>query len=46
MLHQQADAQRTAELARAGYRVIRFWSNDVLSNTIGVVESIRRSLGR
>jgi very-short-patch-repair endonuclease len=44
MLRSTADAQRTAELARAGYRVIRFWSNDVMSNTIGVVEAIRRAL--
>ena len=45
MSRQGEDAQRTAELARAGYRVIRFWSNDVLSNTVGVVETIRHNLG-
>ena len=27
-------------LAVNGYRVIRFWNNDVLANTEGVVQSI------
>jgi very-short-patch-repair endonuclease len=39
-----ADEARTAELAHYGYRVIRFWNNDVLSNTVGVVETILREL--
>ena len=34
------DALRTAHLERRGYRVLRFWNHDVLSNTDGVVESI------
>jgi len=38
------DQLRTAELARRGYRVIRFWNNDVLSNASGVVEIIWREL--
>ena len=32
-----ADAARTAFLERQGYRVIRFWNNDVLSNLEGVL---------
>jgi very-short-patch-repair endonuclease len=41
---ESADAARTDELIRLGYRVIRFWNNDVLSNTSGVVEVILREL--
>ena len=40
----EADAARTAELARRGYRVIRFWNNDVLDNLAGVLERIREEL--
>ena len=39
-----ADAARTAELAAHGYRVIRFWNNDVLNNLAGVMEAIRQAL--
>jgi BirA family biotin operon repressor/biotin-[acetyl-CoA-carboxylase] ligase len=39
-----ADDARTDELARLGYRVIRFWNNDVLGNTAGVLETILREL--
>src|SRR5947209_1393671 len=35
-----ADAKRTAELNARGYRVLRFWNNDVLSNVEGVMETI------
>jgi very-short-patch-repair endonuclease len=42
--HETMDEERTAELARHGYRVIRFWNNDVLGNTAGVVETILREL--
>jgi very-short-patch-repair endonuclease len=34
------DAARTAALAGYGYRLVRFWNNDVLSNTDGVLEVI------
>ena len=40
----EADARRTAYLESRGYRVIRFWNNDVLENTDGVLETIRRIL--
>jgi very-short-patch-repair endonuclease len=41
-----ADAKRTAVLAMRGYRVIRFWNNEVLQNTRGVLEKIREELER
>ena len=39
-----ADVSRTAWLEGQGWRVIRFWNNDVLTNTEGVVEAILRAL--
>jgi very-short-patch-repair endonuclease len=38
------DERRAAWLAENGYRVIRFWNNDVLANTEGVLETILRAL--
>ena len=35
-----SDAKRTAELESRGYRVLRFWNNDVLGNIEGVMETI------
>src|SRR5438132_10359901 len=35
-----ADQQRTALLEAEGWRVIRFWDNDVLTNTEGVIHVI------
>src|SRR5215813_5167001 len=40
----QADMSRTVWLEREGWTVIRFWNNDVLSNTSGVIETILRAL--
>lgn len=40
----KADARRTAYLKSKGYRVVRFWNNDVLENTHGVVEVIGQLL--
>lgn len=40
-----ADAKRSAVLNKFGYRVIRFWNNDVLENTEAVLESILLELG-
>ena len=34
------DAERTAFLAERGYRVIRFWNNDVLNNLDAVLQVI------
>jgi very-short-patch-repair endonuclease len=41
---QAADLTRTLELARRGYRVIRFSNNEVFGNLAGVLETIRREL--
>ena len=38
------DASRMAWLEREGWRVIRFWNNEVLGNTNGVIEAILRTL--
>jgi very-short-patch-repair endonuclease len=40
----EADDRRAAELARYGYRVIRFWNNDVLENLEDVLNTIRFEL--
>jgi very-short-patch-repair endonuclease len=37
----EKDAARTKALEAAGYRVLRFWNNDVLANTEGVLAEIR-----
>jgi very-short-patch-repair endonuclease len=39
-----SDERRTLELARHGYRVIRFWNTEVMENLEGVVEAIRQEL--
>lgn len=38
------DAGRTAFLRSPGYRVIRFWNNEVLANTDGVLQVIAAAL--
>lgn len=38
--HQKHDAARTVWLESQGFRVIRFWNNDALQNTDGVVMEI------
>lgn len=37
----ERDASRTSFLEGEGYRVLRFWNNDVLGNLAGVLEVIR-----
>lgn len=37
-MNEPADIARTAEIARLGYRVIRFWNNEVIQNLSGVLE--------
>ena len=34
------DEERTAWLEKQGWRVLRFWNNDILSNTESVMETI------
>jgi hypothetical protein len=38
------DALRTADLEKLGFRVMRFWNNDVLSDVDSVAEMIYREL--
>jgi adenine-specific DNA-methyltransferase len=38
------DLERTRDLARFGFRVIRFWNHDVLRDTQAVLESILATL--
>ena len=40
----EKDRSRTAYLQAQGYRVIRFWNNDVLDRIEGVVTEIERAL--
>ena len=40
------DAVRTGYLERSGYRVLRFWNNEVLRNTEAVVEGIAEEVVR
>ncbi|WP_353230765.1 DUF559 domain-containing protein [Novosphingobium sp.] len=39
-----ADALRTQAIEANGYRVTRFWNNDVLQNTDGVIQAILHEL--
>lgn len=39
------DERRDAFLHRAGYRVLRFWNNDVMNNLDGVLTTIGTALG-
>ena len=41
----QYDARRTTALSEKGFRVLRFWNNDVLLNTNAVLETILGELG-
>ena len=39
-----ADVQRTMFLSSHGYRVLRFWNNDVLGNVEGVMTLIHQAI--
>jgi len=39
-----SDANRVARLENAGWRVLRFWNTDILTNIEGVVDTILRTL--
>ena len=41
----ERDARRTAYLESQGFRLIRFWNNDILQNREGVLHSIAAALG-
>jgi very-short-patch-repair endonuclease len=40
----QKDAERTRWLESEGYHILRFWNNDVLMNTNGVLDEISEAL--
>jgi very-short-patch-repair endonuclease len=42
---QQRDEHRTAWLEQEGFRVVRFWNNEVLNNIDGVLEKIVEAIG-
>jgi very-short-patch-repair endonuclease len=42
----EQDATRTRWLEERGYKVLRFWNNEVLANAEGVVLAIREALAR
>ena len=41
-----ADQQRTKLIEDRGYRILRFWNNEVLSNLEGVLERISEAIAR
>jgi very-short-patch-repair endonuclease len=43
-LQRAADAARTRHIESCGYRVLRFWNNDVLGNLEGVLNEIQSAL--
>ena len=40
------DQDRTDELQKLGYQVIRYWNNDVLSNIEGVMQDLAKQMQR
>ncbi len=38
------DNQRSLFLEQRGFKVIRFWNNDVIENTVGVLEAIHLAI--
>ncbi len=42
-LEREKDAEREEYLIRNGFKVLRFWNNEVLQNIDGVLEVIRNS---
>jgi very-short-patch-repair endonuclease len=40
----ESDAERTAFIEAQGWRVMRFWNNEVMQNPEGVTDSILREL--
>jgi very-short-patch-repair endonuclease len=45
-LERERDAKRTAYLELHGFRVLRFWNHEVLSEIESVLDDIRLYLGR
>jgi very-short-patch-repair endonuclease len=43
-VQEQADLARTAQIASHGYRVVRFWNNEIFENPPGVLQVIAQQL--
>ena len=43
--HRKHDEKRTDYLVSQGLKVMRFWNNEVMENTMAVLEAIREALG-
>jgi very-short-patch-repair endonuclease len=43
-LHAASDAKRDAYMQNSGYRVLRFWNNDVMQNIDGVMQVIAEAI--
>ncbi len=43
---EESDAERTAFLASKGYRVLRFWNNEVMNKITDVMRLILEELGK
>ncbi len=39
------DADRTRFMEKHGYRVLRFWNNEVIENLEGVLQTVSEALG-
>jgi very-short-patch-repair endonuclease len=42
----ERDSDRTAALEATGYLVLRFWNNEVMQNTAGVLETVMSTVNR
>jgi very-short-patch-repair endonuclease len=40
----ESDKERTCWLESEGYRVVRFWNNDITQNIDGVIEAVHRAI--
>jgi very-short-patch-repair endonuclease len=43
-MEKERDKERTTRLEEQGYRIMRFWNNEVLTNPEGALERIREAL--
>ena len=43
-LNQSSDVKRTADLEQIGWQVLRFWNHEILTNSEGVLLTIRQAL--
>jgi very-short-patch-repair endonuclease len=43
-IHSKADRERDAHFSACGFKILRFWNNDVDENIDGVLETIAKQL--